>query len=105
MSTAKKSIKGVTVYDPAKTDDGYTLVAPQGGYNVWLINMKGEVVYNWPLERQPCFYALLLQNGHLLYQGREEKDIQGPVVDIRDSTGEIIANLVMGGGRVPDRVG
>ena len=98
MSTAKKSIKGVTINNPSKASEGYTLVAPQGGYNVWLINMKGEIVYHWPLERQPCFFARLLPNGNLLYQGREEDNIQGPVLKVRDANGKDIGQLVLGGG-------
>ncbi len=98
MSTAKKTIKGVIRHDPKKAYQGYTLIAPQGGYNAWLIDMTGDVVHHWALERQPCFFARLLPTGNLLYQGREEKNVQGPVVDIKDSTGNVIANLVLGGG-------
>jgi hypothetical protein len=98
MSTAKKTLRGVTVHDPAKSFQGYTLVAPQGGYNAWLINNEGEVVHHWPLERHPCFFGRLLPNGNLIYQGREEKDIQGPVVEVKDANGDVISKLVLGGG-------
>jgi len=98
MSTAKKSIRGVIRHQPGKSFSGYTLIAPQGGYNAWLIDMNGDVVHNWPLEYQPCFFARLLSHGHLLYQGREEKNVRGPIVDIKDASGNVIANLVLGGG-------
>lgn len=98
MSTAKKKKKGVTIYEPSRAFDGYTLFAPLGGYNVWLINMQGKVVHHWALKRQPCFYARLLPTGNLLYQGREEKNVRGPAFDIKDSTGNVIGNLVLGGG-------
>ena len=97
MSTAKKKRKGVTYYDPSKTCEGYTLFAPMGGYGAWLIDMGGQIVYHWPLVRQPCFFSRLLPNGHLLYVGREEENPQGPKQDLFDMQGNKIGSIVMGG--------
>ena len=94
---AKKSIKGVTIYDPDKAFEGYTLVAPQGGYNVWLVNMEGEIVYHWPFKYQPGLFARLLPNGNLLYQGLEEKHPQGPLIVVRDASGKVIMRWASGG--------
>jgi len=99
MSTAKKSKKGVTIYTPGKACEGYTLIAPQGGYNVWLIDMEGNIVHHWPLQYQPCFFARLLPNGNLLYQGREEENIEGPVLKVLDANHNPIGTLVLGGGQ------
>jgi len=96
MSTAKKSKKNVTYYDPSKTYEGYTLFAPQGGYNAWLIDMQGRVVYYWSLSYQPLF-ARLLPNGNLLYLGREEKNPKGPKLDLRDIHGNVFGTIWAGG--------
>lgn len=96
MSSAKKLRKGMTYYDPSKTYEGYTLLAPQGGYNAWLIDMEGSIVFNWSLLHQPMF-ARLLPNGNLLYLGREEKNPQGPKFDLYDIHGNLIGAIWEGG--------
>jgi len=99
MSIAKKSQKGVIYYDPSKTYEGYTLFAPEGGYDAWLIDMRGQIVYHWSLVHKPCFFARLLPNGNLLYCGREEENPQGPKMDVFDQNHNLIATLWFGGGQ------
>ena len=98
MSTAKKALKGVTVYDPDKAFDGYTLISPEGSYNAWLINNMGEIVFHWKLDRLPALLARLLPNGNFMYHGLEEMNPQGPKIKIHDANGKVLMDTVMGGG-------
>lgn len=97
MSTAKKTRKGVIYYDQKRSYDGYTLIAPMGTYDAWLIDMQGRVVHHWPLTYQPCLLCRLLPNGNLLYVGREEENPCGPKKDIFDSHGKKIGVQWQGG--------
>ena len=64
--------KGTTVYLPDKCFNGYNVIqaASQGGADVTLIDMNGDVVHRWPLEKPRTKggipRARLLPNGHLL---------------------------------------
>ena len=60
----------VTHYNPQKAYDGYTLFAPKGGSEVWLIDMEGQFVHHWEMDLNPGDYGILLPDGHLLYAGR-----------------------------------
>ena len=64
---------GLTVYQPDKTDHGYTLFAPMTGTSAYLIDMQGRVVHHWSLPYRPGAYGYLLDNGHLLVAGRTGK--------------------------------
>ena len=86
------SVKGtipelVTVYDPSKTYDGYTLFTPAGAGNVWLVDMKGRFVHRWEMTYRPGDYGALLPNGNLLYAG---KIIPGPLNDLGGSGGVLL---------------
>ena len=60
---------GLTGYDPTKTFDGYTLFAPFGGTEAYLVDMMGEVVNTWTLSddatQASVFGVSLLENGNL----------------------------------------
>jgi len=52
-----------------KTDQaslGYTLIAPFGGQETFLIDIDGNVVHSWTTERKPSQAAYLLEDGSLL---------------------------------------
>lgn len=70
----KKNQYGLTFYNPSKTYNGYTLFAPLGCNDVWLINMQGQLVHHWEMPDKPGAYAKLLPNGHLLYACRMDAD-------------------------------
>jgi len=90
MSTAKKGIKGVSLYNQEKAYDGYTLIVPQGSYNAWLINMKGEVCFHWDMKRLTLL-ARMLENGNLLYFGADEgSEHAGPSIKQYDEKGNLI---------------
>jgi len=58
--------RSVTVYDPSRAYDGYTLFAPHSLTNIWLIDMKGRPVHQW---KMPTFLGgdvRLLPNGNHL---------------------------------------
>lgn len=73
---------GVTVHDPGRTYDGFTLFTPMKGDNstgnasvVYLVDMCGNLVHTWNLTYLPDFYAYLLPGGHLLYLGKDVVDV------------------------------
>jgi hypothetical protein len=45
---------------------GYTLIAPFGGQQTFLIDLNGQVVHSWTTERRPSQAAYLLEDGSLL---------------------------------------
>ena len=64
---------GVLKYDKEKAYKGYTLFTPltgiSGAMYTFLIDMNGEVVHTWKFDDAkytPNYYAILLENGHLL---------------------------------------
>lgn len=70
MSIVKTGQKGVTVYDPTKACNGYTLFCTLGAKDCWLIDMEGRFVQWWRMPSIPGAHGLLLPNGNLLYAGR-----------------------------------
>ncbi len=46
---------------------GYTLFAPFGGKEVYLIDMEGQPVHTWKIPAEVGSYGELLPNGNLLY--------------------------------------
>lgn len=99
MSVAKKSQRGTIQYDSSRVYQGYTFFAPMGGYNAWLVDMWGQIVYHWSLARSPCLFARLLRNGNLLYCGREEENPQGPKMDVLNKNGKVVTTIWFGGGQ------
>jgi len=62
-------VKGVLRHESG-ADDGYTLIAPLGATETFLIDMQGEIVHAWGSELAPSGPAYLLDNGNLLRPGR-----------------------------------
>jgi len=71
----------VTIYDPSKAYNGYTLFAPHDSDagDVWLVDMKGRFVHRWETSYHPGEYGKLLPNGNLLYAG---KLMTGPLTSL-----------------------
>jgi hypothetical protein len=57
---------GLNLYKRGHAYDGYTLFAPQAGTNIFLIDMRGDVVHRWELPYRPADYGYLLESGNLL---------------------------------------
>ena len=53
---------------------GYTLISPLNSKEVLLLDLDGEVAHRWKTEHPPGGGLYLLDNGHLLYGGREDKN-------------------------------
>ncbi len=76
---------GVTLYQPARCFNGYTLFcesyedpssAPDGTGSVYLIDMKGNVVHRWHVKTALQSFCRLLPNGNLLYPTRDRSRIE-----------------------------
>ena len=61
---------GLTIHNPIKAYQGYTLFAPLDGADAYLLDMQGAVVHRWHLPYRPGDYGYLLENGNLLVGGR-----------------------------------
>lgn len=62
---AQATERGV-VYQTADASPGYTLIAPFGGRQTYLIDLDGNVVHSWATERRPSQAAYLLEDGSLI---------------------------------------
>ena len=78
MRIRETSPQPVTIYDPLKAYDGYTLFAPHDGETVWLVDIKGRFVHRWEMQYHPGEYGKLLPDGNLLYAG---KIMTGPLTN------------------------
>jgi hypothetical protein len=79
---------GTTLYDPDKAFNGYTLFTPIGSGGdagtepyekpapMYLIDMNGNVVHEWKLPFK-SHHGVLLPDGNLLVNCRDEKQIEG----------------------------
>lgn len=82
------SKKLVTIYNPAKAYNGYTLWSPMGSRDVYLVDMQGRFVHHWETPNrvaQPP--GKFLPNGNLLIAQRIPT---GPVVDLPGSAGKLL---------------
>lgn len=86
MAYRRKLTQDVTVYDSARTFDGYTLFAPTFGTDAWIIDMKGRICQHWSLETAPASHGKLLPNGNLMWQGKGE----GSIADFVGSGSELV---------------
>ena len=66
----------MTLHEPRKAYQGYTLISPMEGTTTYLLDMDGRIVHQWLLRYRPGDYGYLLGNGNLLIAGRTNK---GPV--------------------------
>lgn len=58
---------GVTVYEPAKCFNGYTVITPYRSDQAFLIDMAGRVVHTWyadPTDHSQAWFFERLPNGH-----------------------------------------
>ena len=59
---------GLTFHNAAFTFKGYTLITPIGGDATLLLDMQGQVVHRWRFLDVKPEYAVLLDNGNLLFR-------------------------------------
>ena len=67
---------GLTVYNPGRAHRGYTLYAPNGADEAYLIDMGGQIVHRWHCDRgiDQCY---LLTDGNLLLRYPRSADSGG----------------------------
>jgi len=64
MYIKQRPEQSVIIYDPSKAYNGYTLFAPHASMDVFLINMKGQVVHHWKMPTTLGSDVRLLPNGN-----------------------------------------
>ena len=57
---------GLLAYDEERATPGFTLFSPLIQDQIYLLNMRGEVVHEWNVTGNSYGYAYLLSNGNLL---------------------------------------
>ena len=80
-----RSGNGITVYKPGKFYNGYTLFchsyedpktdSEDGLGHIYLIDMEGNVVYEWTTKTAQQSFLRLLPNGNLYYPTRDRSNI------------------------------
>jgi hypothetical protein len=83
----RKTDECVSVYEPTKAYKGYTMFAPHYSKDVWLIDMKGEIVQHWEMKNLPGGDQRLLPNGNLL---RLNKTLEEPLQFFGSVAGELV---------------
>jgi len=79
--------KTVTIYDPSRAYNGYTLWAPHGLREVWLTDMLGNFIHRWRVQELIGCYAQLLPTGNIIVGNRKS---DSPVFDMPSSGGELL---------------
>ncbi|MFT6245841.1 MAG: hypothetical protein ACJAXI_002616, partial [Crocinitomicaceae bacterium] len=64
------------IYNSGLAADGYTLFAPESNEEVFLIDNCGEVVNQWTCNDLPGITSYLLEDGKLLYAGKDNLEIR-----------------------------
>jgi Arylsulfotransferase (ASST) len=73
----RRTRTGLTAYDPARSQLGYTLFSPMyGDGTVYLVDMHGKVAHLWRLPYRPGLHGHLLDNGYLLYGGKVMEELE-----------------------------
>jgi hypothetical protein len=70
---APEPVRGLLVNAPGAFD-GLTLLAPLNSKDIHLVDLDGAVVHTWKTQQVPGAATYLLESGHLLRCGQEEKN-------------------------------
>jgi len=70
MNLALTRKKGIIYHNALKSDNGYTLICPKYSKDMWLIDIKGNVVNRWRMPYLPAGHGILLPNGNFFYGGQ-----------------------------------
>ncbi len=103
-TAAQEPAFGVVLKTP-QASPGYTLIAPFGGQNTYLIDLDGKPVHSWTTERRPSQAAYLLENGCLIRTAKIANDafnvVGGPAGGIQkfDWDGNLIWDYVVSDSR------
>ncbi len=77
----------VSIYDPARAYNGYTLWGPYHSQDVYLVDMKGRFVHHWRTPYLLGLHGRLLPNGNLLVGQRIPT---GPAFHLPGSGGQLL---------------
>lgn len=66
MSVRRRSEQSVTLYNPSKAYNGYTIIWLEMSKDAWLIDMEGHIVHRWRMPGSPGLHGRLLSNGNLV---------------------------------------
>src|SRR5215831_8853023 len=99
QNTLKRRGVGLWVCEPERAFPGFTLFAPHfvQNRNVYLIDLKGEVVHTWTMPYPPGLSGYLTERGTLFYNGRTSEEsflsrfpFKGGVVLEADWNGKVL---------------
>jgi hypothetical protein len=77
QSTIRRRGVGLRAIDRSRVQPGYTLFTPLAGdAGTFLIDLDGNVVHEWHVPDAEGFYAHLLPNGNLYWQGRTDEPVE-----------------------------
>jgi outer membrane protein assembly factor BamB len=65
---------GLRGLDEARACPGLTLFAPAGGSDVYLVDLRGNVVHTWKTPYRPGLYGYLTERGTLFFNGQIPND-------------------------------
>lgn len=95
MNIKQEEIKPKVVDSSIKNYRGFTLIAPVGVSNVYLLDMRGRVVDDWTLPTELGSHAVLLPNKNLFYAASVPK---GPLGDFDGALSKLLE--VNGNGKI-----
>lgn len=88
MFIKRRPEESVTIHDPSRAYGGYTLFAgPHCSTDVWLIDMKGQIVHRWEMPMPLGSDVRLLPNGN---QIRANKTGKEPTAFLGTVGGELV---------------
>jgi len=87
MYIKRRTEECVTVYDPSKAYNGYTMFALHPSTDVWFIDMKGRIVHRWGMSTPLGSDERLLPNGN---QIRINKTFDEPTGFLGTVGGELV---------------
>ena len=87
MYVTRPPEESVSRHDAARAYGGYTMFAPHGSRDVWLIDMEGRVVHRWRMSSLVGSGIELLPNGNQL---RLNKTGTEPTAFLGTGGGELV---------------
>ena len=99
QNTLKRRGVGLRACEPERAFAGFTLFAPHfvQNRNVYLIDLRGEVVHTWNMPYPPGLSGYLTERGTLFYNGRTSEEsflsrfpFKGGVVLEADWNGKVL---------------
>jgi hypothetical protein len=87
MSITEEGVGMGVCYDEVKAYRGYTLFTPVGSRDIYLVDMRGQVVHTWRTPFELGTHAVLLPNGNLLCGAKVP---ESPLADFDGAAGRLL---------------